>query len=50
MVETILVVDDDAGSRELLGAILTDGGYLVAQAENGLGALGQGRRASPSSW
>ncbi len=41
MAETIPAVDDDAGNRELLGAILTDGGCLVAQAENGLGALGQ---------
>ena len=35
------MVDDDPGNRELLEAILTDGGYLLAQAENGLGALGQ---------
>ncbi|MGD0267119.1 MAG: response regulator [Candidatus Methylomirabilota bacterium] len=47
MAETILVVDDDANNRELLEAILTDGGYLVAQAENGLGALAQATASPP---
>jgi len=47
MAETILIVDDEAANRELLEAILTDGGYLVAQAENGLGALAQATAAPP---
>jgi len=47
MAETILVVDDDASNRDLLQAILTDAGYLVAQAENGLGALAQATAAPP---
>lgn len=47
MAETILVVDDDASNRELLEEILTDAGYRVAQAENGLGALAQATAAPP---
>ena len=47
MAETILIVDDEASNRELMEAILTDEGYLVAQAENGLGALAQATAAPP---
>jgi two-component system cell cycle response regulator len=47
MAETILVVDDEAANRDLMEAILTDAGYRVAQAENGLGALAQATAAPP---
>ena len=32
---TILVIDDEAGIRESLGAYLEDSGYLVLEAKNG---------------
>lgn len=38
--KTILVVDDDAGIREALGAVLENAGYLVRLADNGETALG----------
>ena len=37
--KTILVAEDDFPSRELLTEILTDWGYRVVQASNGLEAL-----------
>lgn len=36
---TILIVEDDSGTREALRAILDDAGYSVVSAENGLRAL-----------
>ncbi|HED18051.1 MAG TPA: response regulator, partial [Gammaproteobacteria bacterium] len=36
----VLVVEDDAMVRRLLAAILEKGGYVVAQAGNGIEALG----------
>jgi two-component system response regulator AtoC len=39
MAERILVVDDEAGMRDVLGKILSAEGYLVAQAGNGGEAL-----------
>jgi len=39
MAERILVVDDEAGMRDVLGKILSAEGYLVAQAGNGREAL-----------
>jgi two-component system cell cycle response regulator len=47
MAERVLVVDDEAGNRELLEAILTEDGYRVEQAENGAGALAQATSAPP---
>jgi len=47
MAETILVVDDEVASRELLEAILTGAGYRVEQAEGGTAALGQATRTPP---
>ena len=32
---TILVIDDEAGIRESIGAYLEDSGYLTLEAENG---------------
>jgi CheY-like chemotaxis protein len=48
--ETILVVDDDSDAREALGELLTQHGYTVACAENGLAALDEirKRRVSPA--
>jgi two-component system, NtrC family, response regulator AtoC len=46
MAERILVVDDEAGMRDVLGKILSSEGYIVAQAGNGkeaLKALDKGR-------
>jgi two-component system response regulator PilR (NtrC family) len=37
--ESILVVDDDAGVREMLSSILSDEGYMVETAENGKQAV-----------
>jgi CheY-like chemotaxis protein len=37
---TLLIVDDDAGMRESLGDALTDEGYRVVLASNGLEAVG----------
>jgi two-component system response regulator AtoC len=39
MADRILVVDDEAGMRDVLGKILSAEGYLVAQAGNGREAL-----------
>ena len=39
--KTILVVDDNADARELLGAVLRHDGYRVCEAENGRDALDQ---------
>ena len=47
MAERVLVVDDEAGNRELLEAILTEDGYLVEQADNGVRALAQATAAPP---
>lgn len=47
MAETILVVDDEVASRELLEAILIGAGYRVEQAEGGTAALGQATRTPP---
>ncbi|MFN7209196.1 MAG: response regulator [Aggregatilineales bacterium] len=44
---TILVVDDIARNRSLLEAVLSHEGYVVLQAENGLGALAILERESP---
>jgi DNA-binding response OmpR family regulator len=47
MAERVLVVDDEAGNRELLEAILTDAGYEVALAGNGVAALALASAAPP---
>jgi two-component system cell cycle response regulator len=47
MAERVLVVDDEAGNRELLEAILTEDGYRVEQADNGVRALAQATAAPP---
>ena len=47
MAERVLVVDDEAGNRELREAILTEDGYLVEQAENGPQALARAPAAPP---
>jgi DNA-binding response OmpR family regulator len=39
MPETVLIVDDDADTRELLEAILAEEGYRVEQADSGAAAL-----------
>jgi DNA-binding response OmpR family regulator len=39
--ERILIVDDEAQSRKLIGLVLTRQGYKVEEAENGLEALDQ---------
>ena len=43
----VLVVDDEAGVRDLLGDILGDAGFEVIQAENGSEALSQAWRDCP---
>jgi signal transduction histidine kinase len=47
MSETILLVDDEAGIRKVLGIALADSGYRVATAENGEEALRKFRELSP---
>jgi DNA-binding response OmpR family regulator len=47
MVETILVVDDEADSRDLLKAILSGAGYRVEQAESGAAALARATASPP---
>ena len=47
MAERVLVVDDEAGNRDVLEAILTEDGYLVEQAESGTQALAQATAAPP---
>ena len=44
----ILIVDDDAESRELLSELLTKEGYTVVCAENGRDALDYLSRSIPS--
>ena len=44
----ILVVDDDASSRETLSDLLSQNGYSVASAENGRQALDYLRRSTPA--
>lgn len=48
MNQTILVVDDIAANRNLLGATLEPRGYEVLLASNGLGALKAARRTRPN--
>ena len=43
----VLVIDDDADSRELLGIILEAEGYAVVYATNGAEALAVGRHHRP---
>jgi signal transduction histidine kinase len=45
--QRILLVDDEAGIRKVLGIALTDSGYEVTTAENGEEALDQFRRLRP---
>jgi two-component system cell cycle response regulator len=47
MVETIMIVDDETGNRELLEAILTEAGYQVVEAATGAEALAQATAAPP---
>jgi signal transduction histidine kinase/FixJ family two-component response regulator len=47
MEKTLLLVDDEADIREILGLSLADLGYRVLSAENGLAALDQFRRERP---
>jgi len=47
MAETILIVDDEVASRDLLEAILTGAGYRVEQADGGGAALAQAEAAPP---
>jgi two-component sensor histidine kinase/DNA-binding response OmpR family regulator len=47
MDSTILVVDDEALTREILGEMLTDEGYRVAFASNGVEALAQAAELTP---
>ncbi|MFP4030842.1 MAG: response regulator [Desulfococcaceae bacterium] len=47
MEKTLLLVDDEADIREILGLSLTDLGYRVISAENGLAALDRFREARP---
>lgn len=47
MPETILVVDDQASIRQLLKDYLTEQGYRVLTAEDGLSALTTARRDQP---
>jgi CheY-like chemotaxis protein len=44
----ILIVDDDAESREMLSELLTNEGYTVVRAENGRDALDYLSRSLPS--
>lgn len=44
---SVLVVDDEAIAREILGVYLTRAGYRVRTAENGRAAIAQVRRARP---
>jgi CheY-like chemotaxis protein len=44
----ILVVDDDAVSRETLAELLSKNGYLIASAENGRQALDYLGRSTPA--
>jgi len=39
LLNSILIVDDDAGVRIMLSSILNDGGYLVEAVENGKKAI-----------
>jgi CheY-like chemotaxis protein len=46
---TVLVVEDDADSREILVELLHLEGYLVVQASDGVEALAQLQRALPDA-
>lgn len=47
MTQKILIVDDDAASRELLESVLEQSGFKVACAEDGRQALGEFERTRP---
>jgi len=49
MAHSILIVDDDADTRSLLGAFLTDQGFVVCAARNGRHAFQMLERISPPS-
>jgi len=44
----VLVVEDDAGSREILARLLSSEGWVVAGAENGVAALAELARQRPA--
>jgi CheY-like chemotaxis protein len=46
---TVLLVDDSATDRRVIGGLLERNGFLVRYAENGLGALKQLRRGCPDA-
>jgi CheY-like chemotaxis protein len=46
---TILIVDDESGSRTLLTAVLTEQGYTVRAADGGELGSGDYRRHMPGS-
>jgi len=39
LVNSILIVDDDIGVRNMLSSVLYDGGYLIEGVENGKEAI-----------
>jgi CheY-like chemotaxis protein len=43
----VLVVDDKAGSRELIRTVLESGGYEVREAEDGRAAINLAKQISP---
>lgn len=45
---TVLVVDDDIDIREIVGDVLTDAGYSVVTASNGLDAIEHLSRIAPA--
>ena len=47
MNKRVLVVDDDAGIRDVLASVLKDEGYDVSTAADGLEGLAEARRARP---
>ena len=49
MAHSILIVDDDADTRSLLGAFLTDQGFVVCAARNGRHAFQMLERIAPPS-
>ena len=44
---SILVIDDEAGIRESIGAYLEDSGYLILEAENGRAGIEKVRQETP---
>ena len=44
----VLVVEDDPGSREILARLLSNEGWVVAEAENGVAALAELARQRPA--